>query len=362
MSTDLASFYSRTSGARKVIVVDLGFLGDTVHLVPALWEIKRAYPDAALHVLTSPVGAQVLRLVPCVGQAWSLEMDRDKRTLQEQFKVVRALRHEQFDLAFNFSGADRTIFMTALTGARWHVAHPGGRQHFWNRWLVREWAPRQDPDLVVYEQRRRVLAACGLALGPPRFHLQLDAAALSWASERTRPMAIHLSPNSAKATREWPLEHHVAMLKLAWKQFPELQVIATSAGKERERQRLQRLGELTADPRLQIITEGLSIPQLAALLKGCRLHIGPDSGVLHLAFALGVPTVSFFREQGAYKSFMPQGPGHRIISMPCHCVDGHEAPCEQLGRAECFERIDPARVAALVCEQLHSPGAAEPRP
>src|SRR5215467_4171734 len=145
MSSDLAHFYSRTRAARKVIVVDLGFLGDTVHLVPALWELKNGYPDAPLHVLTSSVGAEVLQLAPCVDRAWGMELRRDKRTLRQQWELLRALRREKFDLAFNFSGADRTIFMTALCGARWRVAHPGGRQHFWNTWLIPNWAPKQDP-------------------------------------------------------------------------------------------------------------------------------------------------------------------------------------------------------------------------
>jgi len=65
-----------------------------------------------------------------------------------------------------------------------------------------------------------------------------------------------------------------------------------------------------------------------------------------------VRTISFFRQQGTYKSFMPAGSNHRVISMPCHCIDHRHAPCEQLGLAECFAQIQPARVAGLVREQL----------
>src|SRR5438552_12137105 len=46
-------FYHRTRGARKIMVLDLGFLGDTVHLLPALWEIRQAYPAASLHVMVA---------------------------------------------------------------------------------------------------------------------------------------------------------------------------------------------------------------------------------------------------------------------------------------------------------------------
>ena len=96
MPSNAANFYGQTRAARKIIVVDLGFLGDTVHLVPALWELKSGYPQAKLHVLTSTVGAEVLRLAPCVDRAWALDMYRETRTLRQQWQVLRALRRERF--------------------------------------------------------------------------------------------------------------------------------------------------------------------------------------------------------------------------------------------------------------------------
>lgn len=356
MPSELAYFYSRTRAARKIIVVDLGFLGDTVHLVPALWEIKAAYPRAGLHVLTSCVGAEVLRLAPCVDRAWALEMRQDHRTVRQQWQMVRALRREGFDLTFNFSGADRTLFMTRLVGARWRLAYPGGRQHFWNRWLIPDWAPRQDSDRPVFEQRRAMLAACGLSLGPARFDFHIDEASAEWAAKTVPALALHLSLNSAKVTREWPLEHHLAMLQSVWKRYPDLVVLASGSAHPREQERLRRFAELLRDARLRLLPENLPIGRLAAILSRCRLHVGPDSGVLHLAVALNVPTVSFFREQGAYKSFMPVGPRHQVVSVPCGCIDHRDAPCERLGHAECFARIEPERVAGLVVEALRLGG------
>ena len=81
LQPDQTGFYTQTRVAKKILVVDLGFLGDTLHLVPALWEIKRHYPLSALHVLTSPLGAEVLRLAPCADRAWAIELYPGKRTL-----------------------------------------------------------------------------------------------------------------------------------------------------------------------------------------------------------------------------------------------------------------------------------------
>ena len=122
MSVDLASFYTKTRDARKVIVVDLGFLGDTIHLLPALHELKRNYSRAELHVVTSTVGCEVLRLASCVDRAWAIEMSRHKRSIGQQWQVLRALRRERFDVAFNFSGADRTIFMLTISFWKSHRA------------------------------------------------------------------------------------------------------------------------------------------------------------------------------------------------------------------------------------------------
>ena len=354
MSFDPAHFYSRTRDARKIIVVDLGFLGDTVHLIPSLWELKRGYPKAALHVLTSTVGAEVLQLVPCVERAWAIEMNREQRTLGQQWQVVRDLRREGFDLAFNLSGADRTIFLTALIGARWRVAHPGGRWHFWNRLLVPTWTTRQDVNRPVFEQRRQVLAACGMELAPARFDLQPDQRSSDWASSLIAAETIHLSINASKPTKECTVEFNVEMLRGIWKLLPRATVLSTGSLQARERERLLSLRKAVNDPRLRIWPDKLSIPQLAALLKRCCLHIGPDSGVLHLAVALDVPSLSFFRDQGIPRPFMPVGSRHRIISVPCRCPDNQGAPCERLARAECLAQIDPTSVSTLVAEQIAS--------
>ena len=131
MVPKLADFYNTTRSARKIIVVDLGFLGDSVHLVPALGEIKRHYPQAELHTLSAPLGRDVLQLAPCVDRAWAFPLGAQSPPWWRHWNLIGALRRERFEVAFNFSGADRTIFLTALTGARWRVGHAAGRDHFW---------------------------------------------------------------------------------------------------------------------------------------------------------------------------------------------------------------------------------------
>jgi ADP-heptose:LPS heptosyltransferase len=354
VTSGATSLYERTRDAAKIIVVDLGYLGDTLHLVPALWEIKDHYRRVKLHVLSTRLGCEALSLVPCVDRAWSLELKKGKRTLREHWIVLRALRRERFDLAFNFSGNDRGIILTGLCGARISIAHSAGRSHFWNSWLVNHWVSRRPTTLRVFEQRRQVLAACGLKPGPPRFVLQANEADAKWAAGVLPAGGVHLSINSGNPFKELPLEFHVLLLKTIWASLPKLQVWASAGPQERERERLQKLVEMVKDNRLQLLPENLNLSRLAAALVRCRLHVGPDSGVMHMAAAMGIPTISFFREQKGFENWLPFGEGHHVFSVPCTCIDHHEAPCERLGHAACLAALDPTSVAKTILERLSS--------
>jgi ADP-heptose:LPS heptosyltransferase len=349
---NLEQLYQRTRDAKKIVVVDLGVLGDTLQLVPALWELKQHYPAAVLHVLSSPLGSEALRLAPCVERVWPLHISRATRTWREHCQVIRALRREQYSLAFNFIGNDRGTILTGLTGASCRVAHAAGRQHFWNRWLVPNWVLRQDKEQAVFEQHRQVLAACGLNLGPVRFDLSVGPQEQALAAQLVPAGAIHLSINSGNPFKECPVEFNAQLLKALWVTHTSLQVVASAGPKPRERERLQKLASLVNDSRLIPLTQNLSITELAAVLARCRLHLGPDSGAMHLAAALNTPTVSFFREQGDFKCWLPRGPTHRVLSVPCKCIDHQNAPCERLGYADCLAQISPTQAQTLVSELL----------
>ncbi|MGE3309319.1 MAG: glycosyltransferase family 9 protein, partial [Limisphaerales bacterium] len=122
------------SGCQRILVVDLGFLGDTIHTIPALRELRRVLPRAALDVVTTPVGAEVLRLVDCVDRVWTVPLGVPSppwwRHLDLQWRLFRS----RYDLAVNFSGADRTLFMAAFGGVRLRVTREGRRGGWWRLW------------------------------------------------------------------------------------------------------------------------------------------------------------------------------------------------------------------------------------
>lgn len=350
-------FYNATRDAQKVVLVDMGFLGDTLHLIPALWEVRRHYPNAEIHVLTSPVGEEVLGLVPgLVDRTWVVRWASGSGMgTRAALRAAYQLWREPFDAAINFSGVDRTLFFTALTGAPWRVATPGGRKHFWNRWLIPHWIARPDPTLPVFEQKRQMLAACGMALEPVRWDLSMKPETARRAESLVPLGALHFSINASTSLKEWPVEHWIALAVKLLAVHPQLQIVASGSASVREQAQLRRLQEGVNHPRLMVLPAGLTITDLAAVLQRCQMHVGSDSGVLHLAVAMGIPTLSFFRENEGAVAWMPSGPGHRVIRLGCECVNQPSQPCAASGRPRCLAGLEVEAVEqAILSLQLPS--------
>jgi len=345
------SFLERARASRKIIVIDFGFLGDSIHLTPALWEIKRNCPGAELHTLSATVGAEVLKLAPCVDRPWAFPLTAKSPPWWKHWDILRALRRERFDIAFNFTGSDRSLFAMAFIDPRWALAYEPERKHFWTRWLRSSWVPRGNRDVPVYEQRRQLLAAAGLPLEPARFDFQVPAAAVEWAQTAVPARSIHFSINASTPLKEWPLDRWVELAARLLKADPSVMLVATASANPRERERLNAVAKAVNEPRLRCI-EGPQIAQLAAILQRCRLHVGADSGVLHLAMALDVPTLAVFRQYDRLQEWLPVGGQHRHFVAPCRCIAEDRGDCLRLAKASCLADISAERMAEEALRQL----------
>jgi ADP-heptose:LPS heptosyltransferase len=360
---DLKDFLNRTRDAGKIVVVDLGFLGDTVHLIPALWEIKDHYPKAELQVVTTPVGCEVLRMVKCVDRTRPMPLGPPSPSWWEHWGLLRELRRERFDVAFNFSGADRPALVTAFLGAQNSLVRQGRRSHFWQRWFIRDWIPRVEFAGPVYEARRQMLVACGFKLSPARFDLMPPEEDRAWARENIPGGAVHLSLSASFPLKEWPLANSVKLARLLLAESSGRRLVLTGAPNPREQERLEQFKREVADERAICLAGGLSVARLVAVLERCAAHVGPDSGVVHLAAALNTATISIFRKYEDMAVWLPQGPGHAHLDAACRCLEAKSPPCAVAGEAECLGGITPEAVAGelkRVLAEKASAGGARP--
>ena len=323
---------------KKVLVVDLGFLGDTVHSIPALRALAQS--GAQVDVMTTSVGAELLALVPEVSRSWIVPLAKPSPPPWRHLGTLRAIRAEKYDAALTFSGSDRNLFCAAFSGAGERIAVISG-QRWWLPLLrlTKKLSPGSHSS-PLFEQRLDTLRKLGWSGCSPGW---------SWSCSRgvnSAPLsnAVYLSVSAfGSIHKEWPLKFWAEAIRLVLKVRPATNFIVGYANSSREKTRAQNLAECTGLPQLHILNQAISLTELASLLHKVDLFAGLDSGVLHLAMAMGKPTVAVFRDYQRSQEWVPRGNSHKVVKRPCECDIQKRNLCGQ--EARCLVAIPPQEVA-----------------
>jgi hypothetical protein len=284
----------------RITVVRAGGLGDTLLLLPALQWLRARLPAARLTLVGSEWAEALRPLLP-----FPLEVVRfDAAGLAPLFAEASPR-----EVPPAFSRADALILYTAQTrsafarhAARscpgpcvvWGVVPAPGRHaalHF------------LEP-LAARPPRAAEVAAPALRAPP-----EIEEGARAWLAARlggdASPTAVH--PGSGGGPKCWPPERFAALAARLGAPVLLIEGPADAEACEAVRSRLPAAGPPLAEAR------ALPFPELAALLGRCAAYVGNDSGISHLAAALGCPTVAVFGPTDA-AVWAPLGPRARVVA------------------------------------------------
>jgi len=309
-------FLERTRGARKVMVLDLGFLGDTVHLLPALWMVRRAYPEAELHAAVSDHILSLMVCVPWVDRAWGYARYPTHATLRQNLQMVARLRRERFDVLINLNGSDRSSWLSFLSGARARLGRRprDGGPPFWGR-MFTEFVNYYSFTEPVYIQKCRCLEQAGFPFTQAEFHSQIDPANLQAAGITPAETGtyFHLSPFTTADKKELPPEQFAELISRLESRFPEKRWVLSAAPTERERAKMAALVAMLPRKPWRVLAGNLDLVQLSAVIQHAAVHLCGDTGTLHLALMTGTSTVSWFRSGPGTIGWIPVGDRHRTV-------------------------------------------------
>jgi lipopolysaccharide heptosyltransferase I len=271
-----------------VLFIKTSSLGDVIHHMPAVVDARKARPETAFAWLVEEAFAPLVRLHPAVGHVIPVAWRRWRKslyapsTMSEIAASLRAIRDLQFDDIVDTQGLLRSALIARA--AR-------GRRHGYDSSSIREPLAsafydvryRVGRDLHAVE-RNRALTALALGYSPqgaPNFGL--DRARFS----RTGSHYGLLLHATARAEKLWPEEHWITLAKKL-NRNTELRL---PWGTDMERARSKRIAAAVPGARAE---ERKPLDQVAALIAGAQFVVGVDTGLLHLAAALGVPLVAIF--------------------------------------------------------------------
>ncbi|MEM9227025.1 MAG: glycosyltransferase family 9 protein [Verrucomicrobiota bacterium] len=298
--------------AQKILLLDLGFLGDTVHVLPAAEQIRAAFPEAQLDVMVAEHITSLLQLTPWVDHALGYPRFPKGPKWYQDLGRIRSLRRSRYDAVINLNGSDRSSLLTGLSGAAVRL----GRERedkppaFWGRCFTHT-AYAAYGKQPLYRQRCEVLQASGFPVREPRFDITIPQAVHEKVFGELAGLDsfIHLSPFATLDYKELPLAQLVTLISQLQHLLP---VVLSCAPNEREQGKLEELLKALPQPPAKVFPGHFNLIEFAALIQASRLHLGADSGAVHVALMTGCPTVSWFREYDGAVEWAPEGQEHFV--------------------------------------------------
>ena len=289
------SRFDRVPDIHKIAVLRANALGDFIFALPALEALRVAYPGAEIVLLAKKWHANFLanrpgpidRVVVVPVYKGVNEEPGLVENLEEQEQFFKAMTRERFDLAIQLHGGGRysNQFLLAL-GARMTVGLKTPDAVPLDRWVPYIYF---QPEIIRYLDVVSLIGAKATTVEPHLSVIEEDLVeARRIVPEQEKPL-VALHPGAGDPERRWPPEKFAAVGDALATVGAHIVVTGT-----KEEEHLVNAVISAMEARAQDLCGCLSLGGLASLLSRCRVLISNDSGPLHLAAAVGTPTVGIY--------------------------------------------------------------------
>lgn len=331
----------------RILIVKVSALGDVVHTLPVLDYLHQVAPGIEIDWVVEERNREIVEGHPLLRKihlvktrAWR-QAPFSIKTWREISDVKRALREAHYDITFDLQGNFKSGLISWLSGAE--------RRYGFDRVDVREplnliftnnQVPLRRQDSHVSTRALRVVSVPfgrdynGMKLSSDIFTTpEDDAAAETFLSTLSDGLVFLFHYGTTWETKLWLEERWVELGKLVLERFPD-STILYSWGNERERAAVERIAyAVKGNSR---ILPGMTLKGLCAFLKKIDIVVGGDTGPVHMAAAVGTPTVSFYRSTDAKRN-APKGDYQLHVQSPLHCRACLRKECDR--DPQCRESI-----------------------
>ena len=315
---------------RQILVWHQGALGDLLLAGPALAALSRHYPQARLTGLGHPERWGLLGQTLPLAAIWdSSEAGWAPLFADSPLPPPLLERLASFQLALIFSPRPQPALLSRLAQAGIPAVHRAPS------------FPEGGQEAVAAIQARH-LAGLGLDFVPQPFPLVLDN------HHRTEDLPdlpgdgpwVAVAPGSGQVLKNWPLSHYYELTRaLSW-EFKARVVWLTGPAEAAWLPVLKPLAAVQD----QLVLSGLPLARVAGVLSRCHLYLGGDSGLTHLAAAVGGPAVLALFGPTDPRIWAPPGDQVKILTGPCEsspCAQGRKISCPT---PLCLKELSPETV------------------
>lgn len=331
----------------RILIVKVSALGDVVHTLPVLDYLHQVAPGIEIDWVVEERNREIVEGHPLLRKihlvktrAWR-QAPFSIKTWREISDVKRELREAHYDITFDLQGNFKSGLISWLSGAE--------RRYGFDRVDVREplnliftnnQVPLRRQDFHVSTRALRVVSVPfgrdynGMKLSSDIFTTpEDDVAAETFLATLSDGLVFLFHYGTTWETKLWLEERWVELGKLVLERFPD-STILYSWGNKRERAAVERIASAVKGN--SRILPGMTLKGLCAFLKKIDIVVGGDTGPVHMAAAVGTPTVSFYRSTDAKRN-APKGDYQLHVQSPLHCRACLRKECDR--DLQCRESI-----------------------
>jgi lipopolysaccharide heptosyltransferase II len=330
----------------RLLIRSTNWLGDACMAVPAIRALKVGRPDLHLTILTPAKLADLWRTIPEIDEIVTIPPNASPWQVAQLLKAYAVSPFlPAFDAALLLPNSLRSALEVWLAKIPRRIGRVGNKGRF-RSWLINQ--PFPDEMESISHEREQYLALARW-LGAP--DISTSSARMtereSKSTTGTSKIRIALAAGAEYGSaKRWPSNRFARVIELLSMNY-EIDWILV--GTTKEKPIAKEIVANSIDKRIEDRVGSTSLAELIELLKTCDLLLTNDTGTMHLADVLAVPTVAIFGSTDPARTG-PQGAVHRIVHHAVSCSPCFLRECPIDFR--CMLGVTPEEVAAVIVEQL----------
>ncbi len=342
---------------KRILLIQLGDIGDVVLTIPTIKALKENYPSAEIFVLLRNYALELIEGCPWVDGVISVKKDKGKLRdeICYQKDLLLGLRRKGFELAIDLRAGTRGAIVSFLSGASFRVGRYRGDGRLWrNRLFTHLIEPENESCEYSALHNLNILAPLELRIEDTSPELTVTKEKERIAADILRRQKVPLErpiiaihPFSRWGYKEWPIGNYIELINDIGSRYG-VSIVITGPDDERD-----RAAEIVKGSKIDVysLAGKTSIAELVAVLKRCSLLIGIDSAAVHIAAAVGIPTVTIFGPSSPV-NWAPRGKQHCVIYKDLPCVPCRKKGCDNSEVSQCLDELSVEEVAPVIDKRL----------
>lgn len=343
---------------KNVLVVIVGKygMGDVVLCTPAIRSLKENLPDRRLFVVVNREHSVVLEENPFIDQLLKYDKGHTPKNLLAKLRLVKVIKELDIDLAIDFYTYQglASEFLAFFSGAKYRIGRDTDNRGF----LFTKKLSHSSPKKYQVDRVLELIEAIGLTATnrvpaiffPTAVNYQVDSLLRSIHVNHNHSFVV-IHPGTGQyvaAARQWKIERYAELADLIIEKLDQ-RVIFT--GSRAEIELIEHIHTKMRKPSDSVAGK-IALKALAALIKKSALFISANTGPMHIAVAVGTPTVSVFSHvdpDDHPDRWKPRGENNMVIQKDVGCIRCDRRKCKTY---RCLEAITVTDVFQAVAELL----------